>query len=176
MSDEVAESAELDMQGKRHEDRLQYLEEAVNKLTFAHHQGDEHEQEQERRIATLEEQVASLHAALERQSLRHREQMAGFTELLGRTLYQQSQHIRTSIVYPTTIRSVPDEEESNEGTVYLTRNAEGEPVVYQESPTGMELYTAPGMDYQALSTWLTAKDDGAGNGAAMHRVNIYLDK
>lgn len=126
----------------------------------------------EERIAILERQVSELaqNASIQRQ--RQQQTMAEFMELLGATLINHSRGIKRQIVYPTTVRSVPDEEAGNEGTLYLTLR-EGEPCLYKEGSDGFTPITIEGVDAAALREYLDTKETFSGG---MFKVNVYLER
>ncbi len=134
---------------------------------------DGHEALQEARLRDLETQVAQLTQRLGVQQQRQQQEMADFMHLLGSTLVQQAQQIHAKIVYPTTIRAVPEEEEDNGGTVFLTLS-EGEPALYREENGEFKRFYPAGVDANALKQFIEQRR--ATDGASMYRVNIYLDR
>jgi len=129
------------------------------------------EERQEMRLQELETQVASLTERLNVERQRNQQMMAEFLEMLGATMVQQGRGIKERIVYPTTIRSVPEEEAENEATLFLTTKSE-EPVLYKQTDDGMVPVGLSGVDTTALSNYLDTK----GNVGGMYKVNVYVDR
>lgn len=131
------------------------------------------EELREARLRDLELQVTQLTQRVNVQQQRHQREMAEFLQLLGSTLAQQGQHLLAKIVYPTTVRAVPDEEEDNEGTVFLALS-QGEPALYREEDGELKRIRPVGVDNAALKQFIEQRHTSGG--ASMYRVNIYLDQ
>jgi len=133
------------------------------------------EELQDARLRDLETQVAQLTQRLGVQHQRQQQEMANFMHLLGTTLVQQAQQIQAGIVYPTAIKSVPDEEEDNGGTVLLTLS-EGQPALYREEEGELKRFYPAGVDANALKRFIEQRQTSGAASSPMYRVNIYLDR